>query len=229
MTLKTSLLVGVAAGVALVGGCQSTNSENVKTAGMAATFRTTDALSGNVAAHAQFKIGSSYIDLSGGDALYCDGIKLGKSEGAFNEINYDATVPRRTPGDVYVFEFVRPATGEDHASYAIAPEPVVITAPSNGTLATSAVPLVVRWAVATQGGISISVTGPDVTTHRYSVGTALGTFTIPGGDLACAANLTACTRTLTVTRTVVGSGDPDFESASVESITASSVDIQIQM
>jgi len=229
MTSKTSLLVGVAAGIALVGGCQSTNSENVKTAGIAAAFRTTDALSGNVAAHAQFKIGSSYIDLSGGDALYCDGVKLGKSEGAFNEINYDATVARRAPGDLYVFEFVRPNTGEDHASYAIAPQPVVITAPSNGTTALSSAPLVVSWAAATQGGISISVTGSGVNSRLYSVSADGGTYTIAANDLRCADNLTACNGALTVTRTVVGSGDPDFESASVESISSASLDIQIKM
>ena len=223
---KTSLL---SAATLLLLGCQSANSENVKTPGIAASFRTTDAASGNVAAHAQMKIGSTYIDLSGGDALYCDGVKLGKSEGLLNEINYDATVVRRAPGDLYVFDFQRPATGEDHQSYAIAPEPVVISAPSNGAAVNSKTALVVTWASATQGGINISVTGSGVNSRAYSVGADRGTYTIAANELVCRDNLTACAGAVTVTRTVVGSGDPDFESASVQSITDASVDIQIRM
>jgi hypothetical protein len=210
-------------------GCQSANSENVKTPGIAASFRVTDALSGGVAAHVELKIGSTYIDLSGGDALFCDGVKLGKSEGLLNEVLYDATVSRRTPGDSYVFEFRRPDPPEDHLSYAFSPEPVVISVPSNGAVISSKSATSVAWATAAQGSIGISVTGSGVHNKYYGVGADRGTFTIPQNDLICEENLTSCSVLLTITRTVVGTGDPDFESAQVESVTNASIDLQLKM
>lgn len=229
MLKKTSLLVGLGFASWFLGGCQSTNSENVKTPGMAATFRITDDGSGSAAAHAQLKIGSTFIDLSGGDALYCDNVKMGKSEGLLNEINYDATVARLVPGQSYVFEFLRPATSESHLSFAIAPDPVVISVPSNGASVSSRLPVSVAWTTSAMGSISIRVTGSGVHNRLYAVGADRGTFAIAANELVCEDNLTACSGLLTVTRTVVGSGDPDFESAEVESITSSSVDIRIQM
>ena len=228
MPTRIGLLVALAFAAPVLGGCQSTNSENVKTPGMAATFRATDDTIGTVAAHAQLKIGSTYIDLSGGDAIFCDNVKLGKSEGAFNEIDYEATIARLAPGQSYVFEFRRPATSESHLSYVIAPDPVVIAAPGNGSIVSSKAPLSVAWTAAAMGGISISVTGSGVRGRSYSVGSDQGSYTIPANDLVCGDNLVACSGVLTVTRTVVGSGDPDFESADVKSITSANVDIQVQ-
>ena len=228
MVTRIGLLLCLAAVWPVLGGCQSTNSENVKTPGMAATFRTTDDIIGTVAAHAELKIGSTYIDLSGGDALYCDNVKLGKSEGLLSEIDYDATVARLAPGQSYVFEFRRPSTSESHLSYAIAPDPVVIAAPSNGAIVRSTAPLSVAWTTAAMGGIGITVTGSGVHNRSYGVAADHGTYTIPANDLVCEENLVACSGVLTVTRTVVGAGDPDFESANVQSITSASVAIQIE-
>jgi len=227
MATRTGWLVCLCAAAPLA--CQSTNSENVKTPGIAATFRTTDDSSGTVAAHAQLRVGSTYIDLSGGDALFCDNVKLGKSEGLLNEINYDAAVARLTPGASYVFEFRRPASSESRLSYAIAPDPVVIAAPGNGGMVSSQAPLPVAWTPAAMGGISISVTGSGVQNRSYAVGPDHGTYTIPANALLCENNLGPCSGVLTVTRTVVGSGDPAFESVDVESMTSASVNLQIQM
>lgn len=209
--------------------CQSANSENVKTPGIAASFRMTDSLSGAVAAHAELMIGSTYIDLSGGDSLSCDGIKLGKHEGLLNDILYDANVPRRQPGDSYAFEFRRPDFGETHLSYAVAPDPVVISAPSNGASVSAKSSISVAWATAAQGSISISVSGSGVQNRAYGVGADRGTYTIMPNDLACEDRLTSCSALLTVTRSVIGMGDPDFESAKVESITQASIDLRLQM
>ena len=229
MTKKASLFVRLGFAALFLGGCQSTNSENVKTPGIAATFRITDDYSGGAAAHAQLKIGSTYVDLSGGDALYCDNVKLGKSEGLLNEINYDTTVPRLIPGESYVFEFLRPTTAESHLSYAIAPDPVVISVPSNGASVSSKLPVSVAWKTSAMGSISLSVTGASVHNRFYAVGADRGTFAIAANELVCEDGQPACSGLLTVIRTVVGSGDPDFQSADVESITSASVDIGIQM
>lgn len=210
-------------------GCQSANSENVRTPGIAANFRVTDQNSGTVAAHVELKIGSTYIDLSGGDTLSCDGVKLGKREGLLNEVLYDASVPRRQPGDRYVFEFRRPDFAESHSSYAVAPDPVVISAPGNGAIVSSKSAVSVAWTAAVQGSIGISVTGSGVHNQSYGVGADRGTYAIPANDLVCEDKLAACSALLTVTRTVIGIGDSDFESAEVKSITEASIDLRLQM
>jgi hypothetical protein len=201
----------------------------VKPPGIAASFRVTDQLSGPVAAHAELKIGSTYIDLSGGDTLSCDGIKLGKHEGLLNEVLYDGSVTRRQPGDSYVFEFRRPDFAESHLSYAVAPDPVVISVPGNGAVVSAKSPISVAWTTAAQGSIGISVTGSGVHNRSYGVGADRGTYSIPANDLACEDNLTSCSALLTVTRTVIGLGDTDFESAEVKSITDASLDLRLQM
>jgi hypothetical protein len=209
--------------------CKSTNSENVRTPGIAVDYRVTDNQFGTVSASAVMKIGSTYIDLSGGDALYCEGVKMGKAEGGLREVMYAANLNRLVPGDSYEFQLYRPATRETHFSYAIAPEPVVITAPSSGESVSSRLPLSVVWTAAAQGNMSVHVTGSSVRSQSNNVGLDRGSYTIPANTLVCEDNLIWCAGTLTVTRTIVGVGDPDFESATVESITEARVDIQIQM
>jgi hypothetical protein len=227
--MKNESITALLAFATFIAACQSANSENIKTPGIAASFRITDNKSGTAAAHAELKIGSTYIDLSGGDALLCNGIKLAKSEGVLNEIRYDATVARLSPGGSYEFDFNRPSSGESHASYAVAPEPVLITAPANGTLVSAKAPLSVSWQAAAQGSIGISMVGSGVHTRTYGVGVDAGTYTIPAGDLACEQSYKTCSAALTITRTVIGTGDPDFQSAGVQSITDASIDITIQM
>ena len=214
----------------LLAGCkQKADSGNLKTSSLAATFRITDDPSGNAAAFAQLMQGSRYLDLNNGDGLYCDNVKLAKNDELLSGIDYEGTIPRRPVGDSYIFEFRRPSTGEYLYSYAIAPTPMVITAPANATTIDPLASLQVAWEVASPSGIKIEVTGTGLKKGYSSSLADQGSFTIPAGSLLCSDELISCEATLTLSRTVMGKGDIDFQSAKVESISQASVSIKIGM
>jgi hypothetical protein len=230
MLTRTSLLMAMAMGAALLAGCkQKVESGNLKTSSLAATFRISDDPSGNAAAFAQLMQGDRYLDLNNADGLYCDGIKLAKNDQTLSGIDYQGTVPRRPVGELYLFEFRRPSTGEYLYSYAIAPNPMVITAPTNATTIDPLAPLQLTWDVASPSGIRIEVTGTGMKKGYSSSVADQGSFTIPANSLLCSDELMSCEATLTLSRTVMGNGDTRFQSCKVESISQASVSIKVQM
>lgn len=66
---------------ALFLGCTSATSTDVKTSGISADYGvTTFEGTTQASVRATFTIGSTYLDLQGGDAAYCDGVALSATQ-----------------------------------------------------------------------------------------------------------------------------------------------------
>ncbi|MCB0341444.1 MAG: hypothetical protein H6626_13825 [Pseudobdellovibrionaceae bacterium] len=167
-------------------GCSNTDSENVKTKGIYASFDVS-ASNGAATAIAKFQVGGptgSFLDLSSGDSITVNGLVLTRQE-LLGIIEYRKSVPY-SEGGIYTFVFSR-EDEEPYTSTVTLTEAVTISSPTAGANATKGQSLSVQWNAGADASDSISVSlskqGDDETGYSSSslVSTA-SSHTIPASD-----------------------------------------------
>lgn len=109
--MKTNTLLLISALFLLV-GCAKTNSENIKTAGIYATYRIEGNNQNSATCTVQFQVGGAtgtFLNLTSGDSVTCDGQSMNRSEIA-GIITYSASVAYLV-GKTYNVNFSRPDEG----------------------------------------------------------------------------------------------------------------------
>ena len=128
--LYLSLLSGL-----LLLSCSRTTSDNVKTSGFYATIRVAGSSTNTatVSCSAQFQVGGStgtYLDLTGGDTVTCNGNSMTKTEFA-GIVTYSASVTYSV-GSTYTVTLTR--SGESpYTSSVTLPEAVTVLSPANAS------------------------------------------------------------------------------------------------
>jgi hypothetical protein len=111
VALKTNILLLISA-LFLFVGCAKTNSDNVKTSGIYATYRVVGNNQNSATCTVQFQVGGAtgtFLNLSSGDTVTCDGQSMVRSEIA-GIITYSASVAYQA-GKAYNVDFSRPNEG----------------------------------------------------------------------------------------------------------------------
>lgn len=141
---------------AFVVGCSNTDSDNVKTSGIYATFDI-QATNGTATAVAKFQVGGAtgtFLDLSSGDSITVNGLPLSRQE-LLGIIEYRRAVSYSV-GDTYTFVFSR--DGEDpYTSTVTLTEAVTISSPSVGADITKGTAISVQWNAGTDINDEVSV------------------------------------------------------------------------
>lgn len=162
--MKTTLgmLLLAICGVSI--SCSNTNSDNVKTSGFYVTYTVRGNNQNSVSCTATLQVGGStgtYLDLSGGDSVTCNGNSMSRSE-FLGMITYSATVPYSVGG---TYTVVLNRSGETpYSSTAVLPEAIANMNPSSATSYTKGNPISPSWTS------SASALDGMVVTLNYSAG-----------------------------------------------------------
>lgn len=135
----------IAVAAFLVGGCSKVPSDNVKTAGIYASYSIRGNNQNSVVCTVQFQAGGStgtFLDLSAGDSVTCNGQSMSRNEFA-GIITYSATLPY-TVGAVYTVIFSRANEGS-YTSTVTLPEAIEGISPSQGTTIQKGSALTASW------------------------------------------------------------------------------------
>lgn len=227
-------VVLVAAGLAAVTGCESADSEDIRTSGIYATF-SAESDGSSTKAVAVLRVGgaasNTFVKLSNGDTLTVSA--AGQTQ-ALMEVNllqaysYQGTFSAVNENAAYVFNFDRATDTEDAPNSNVnLPATFAISAPAAASQFSRSAPITVTWAPSgTTDRMSLEVRGDCIQTRILDVTGDPGTFTINGGTINPLAGRTAdnCSSTITVRRARTGTLDPAFtEGGSVVGIQARQV------
>lgn len=167
--MKTNFLITTAL-ISLLGmGCANTESDNVKTAGFYADYNVlTQATNPTVAVcSATFRVeaGGTFINLSSGDSVTCNGQAMSRSE-IFGMVSYTVNLPA-TVGGVYTVVLTRAGESPYSASVTL-PNPVSITSPANNFATTKGAPLNFSWTTngAAEDSMRVSTVNANATADR---------------------------------------------------------------
>lgn len=217
--------------------CSSTDSSDVKTHGMHATYTAVSDGSGT-RAEAVLKVGGAasndFVKLSSGDTLT---VTAGSetsplTETHFGELySYVADLQADAAGTVFTFNFDRTDDEDAPASSATMPTAFNVTAPAAATVVSRAGALTITWDnSATADQMSVDVKGDCILDFHKSVTGDPGTFTINAGDLRTPDNKQneSCSGTVVVNRTRAGTLDAHFgEGGSVTATQMRSVSVRL--
>lgn len=145
-------------------GCAKTDSSNIKTSGFYADYTVkTSATNPSVATcSASFRVeaGGTYIDLSSGDTVTCNGQSMSRSE-LFGIVTYTATLAA-TVGSTYTVVLTRSGEAPYSASVTL-PEAVSPTSPASGASGTKGNVLSFSWATSSSSIDTMTVSSSSVT------------------------------------------------------------------
>jgi hypothetical protein len=150
--------------------CSQEDSAYVQTEGINARFEVIADTNNNTICKAVFRVGNggiggTYLELSGGDAVYCNGNKMYKRE-FLGAIEYRANV-NYLPGMDYVFEFRRPE--ETHYANVRMPSAPVITSPSNYQYLAKNQMVQIRWQQEHSSKVWVSLASKEQYVHQNGI------------------------------------------------------------
>lgn len=214
-------------------GCSTTTSDNVKTSGIYAIF-TIENLYGkpNVTAKATLQVGGitgSYIELVGDDELFCDDKKLSVQKvPGVNMIIYTADLPKKNPGEKYVFKFKR--SGEEHLIEVTQLKEIHITQPEQSASFKINQDIKIKWEPVSTERIDLEVDGDCIDLFSQPSIQDNGEYIITGGTLKFdeIEKLDRCTATVTVKRYISSGVPKEFDGGNTFSYSISQVNIQIE-
>lgn len=209
-------------------GCTSATSTDVKTSGISADYGvTTFEGTTQASVRATFTIGSTYLDLQGGDAAYCDGVVLNREKNVLGQITYTGALPRKAVGQTYTFELRR--SGETLRSTVTQPASIAVAAPTQGQDLKVGASATVRWSGA--GGETRVTIGQNDCLDTASVDAPASATeaTLPGDKIRFAQGKTGpCNAaTVGVSRNVEGVGSSSFKSVSIKATNIAEVPVHV--
>lgn len=139
----------IAVAAFLAGGCSKVPSDNVKTAGIYASYSIKGNNQNSVVCTVQFQAGGStgtFLDLSSGDSATCNGQSMSRNEFA-GIITYSATLSYAV-GVVYTVVFSRANEGS-YTSTVTLPEAIEGMSPGHGTTIQKGSALTASWVPST--------------------------------------------------------------------------------
>jgi hypothetical protein len=202
----------------VLAGCPRENSCNILTDGIHFSFAVLEK-DGGATVTASFHVGGPFgtaLSLGDcGDDITVNGVPLQEKRGAF--VYYHAVL---APADLYTFEFTRDGEGP-YVSEVVAPPPVMIAAPAEGTVISRAAAFDIVWEdnYEASPGIGLFIGGPCVEGVLRDIGDT-GLCTVNAEDLELPGVADSCDVTISLTRTTAGTMDPAIKGT----IVARSVD-----
>lgn len=217
--------------------CESTDSEDVKTSGMYATFTAISDGSGT-RAEAVLKVGgatsNTFVKLSSGDTLSVKAASesLTLTETHFGELySYVGDLTADAPGTEFTFVFDRTSDEDAPSSKATMPAAFNITAPAASTVIKRSESNTITWdSSGSSNAMTVEVKGGCIIDYRQAVTGDPGTFTLNAGALKTPQNkeTESCSGTIVVTRASAGTLDPAFgEGGSVTASQQRTVEVRI--
>lgn len=162
--MRKNLLLSMVILAAIVVGCAKTDSSNIKTSGFYADYAVkTLATSPSVATcTATFRVeaGGTYIDLSSGDTVTCNGQSMARSE-LFGIVTYSANLTA-TVGATYTIVLTRSGEVPYSASVTL-PEAVSPTSPANNASGAKGSVLNFSWTTSSSSTDAMTVSASSVT------------------------------------------------------------------
>ncbi len=209
-------------------GCTSATSTDVKTSGISADYAvTTFEGTPQAAIRATFTIGSTYLDLQGGDAAYCEGVALNREKNALGQIVYTVALPRKAVGQTYTFELRR--SGETLRSTVTQPATITVAAPTQGQDLKVATNATVRWS-GTGNETRITIGQSDCLDTAWVDAPASATeATLPADKIRFAQGKTGpCnSATVGVSRSVAGVGAASFKSVDIKATNIAEIPVHV--
>ena len=150
----------------IIQGCAKTNSDNVKTSGFYATYKITANNQNSATCTSTFQVGGltgTYLDLSAGDSITCDGQAMSRSDFA-GIVTYSAIVAYQV-GKTYNFVLMRVGEGS-YTSSAVLPAVISGNSPSGNPSIHKGSPINLLWTVSNNVFDSMDIT------LSYSTGTS---------------------------------------------------------
>lgn len=213
---------------ALFLGCTSATSTDVKTSGISADYGvTTFEGTTQASVRATFTIGSTYLDLQGGDAAYCDGVALNREKNVLGQIEYTGSLPRKAVGQTYTFELRR--SGETLRSTVNQPASFTVAAPTQGQDLKVGTSATVRWS-GTGNQTRVTIGQNDCLDTAWVDAPATATeATLPGDKIRFSQGKTGpCNAaTVSVSRNVEGVGSSSFKSVSIKATNIAEVPVHV--
>lgn len=162
--MKKNLLISMMIVAVLGSGCAKTDSDNIKTSGFYAdyTVKTLASNSSVATCSATFRVeaGGTYIDLSSGDTVTCNGQSMSRSE-ILGIVTYSANLTA-TAGATYTIVLTR-AGESPYSSSVTLPEAVSPTSPAQGASAVKGNALSFSWATSSNSTDAMVVSASSVT------------------------------------------------------------------
>lgn len=209
-------------------GCTSATSTDVKTSGITADYGViTVEGTTQASVRATFTIGSTYLDLQGGDAAYCDGVVLNREKNVLGQITYTGSLPRKAVGQTYTFELRR--SGETLRSTVSQPASFTVAAPTRGQDLKVGTSATVRWSGG-DGQTRITIGQNDcLDTAWIDVPASATEATLPGDKIRFSQGKTGpCNAaTVGVSHDVEGVGSASFKSVSIKATNLAEVPVHV--
>jgi hypothetical protein len=217
MPRSTAFLAGIATLAALLAspGCTIAASTDVKSSGISAFYdvQSLQSTADRVSVTASFKVGSTVLDLIGGDTVSCDGVTLTRNKDALGNIEYRGSVPKKGVGERYAFEFKR--SGESFVSTVGQPDTIAPIAPAVGSDVLRTTRFEVQWDKATPR-TTVSVSEPGCVSsagidgsNKTSVAFEPNSLTFSGSPISCPKAQIA------ISRSVAGVGSEGLKSVDI--------------
>lgn len=215
--MKKNLLSSLVLVSAFAINCAKTDSDNIKTSGFYANLQVKSSASNPSVAvcSASFQVesGGTFIDLSSGDVVTCNGQSMARSE-LLGIVSYTANLTA-TVGGTYTIVLTRSGESPYSASVTL-PEAVVATSPANNYSGTKGTSLSFSWTSSSNSSDSMFVMASSVTSGDNKCPTTAmftdsapengaGSFSASEMSLPATGVAGACAMTMTWQRTRLGS------------------------
>ncbi len=217
-------------------GCASTESQDVRTSGIFATFTATSDGT-TTKAQAIFRVGeassNTFVNLESGDSAT---VTVGQDARTLTENHlgdyyfYSVDVPVVAGASEFVFALTREADEDAPNSRVALPEPLTVSAPAASANLSRAQALTITWAPASlTDAITIEVKGDCIVDYRRNVSGDPGTFQIEGAAIQAHNNRTgeSCPGTVVVTRSRNGTLDPAYSGGLVTGAQQRTVSVRL--
>ena len=231
--MKSSIFSNLIILVILVSsGCSSTTSDNVKTSGIYAIFTIQNKYGQDiVTAKASLQVGGitgSYIELVGDDELYCDDKKLSTSKPGLGIIEYVAQLPKKKPGEKYVFKFKR--KDEEHTIEVVQLKDLHITEPAQSQSFKISQDIKIKWEPTSTENIDLTIDGDCIGPFTKLFSTDNGEYIVSGGTLKFDedAEVKKCTANIWMRRNISTGIPKEFDGGTAFSYSIAEVNIQIE-
>lgn len=145
VVVKILKLIALLTSLAAAAGCAKTASENVKTSGFYVTYKVTGNNQNSAVCTASFQVGGAlgtYLELSSGDNITCDGQQMSRSEYA-GIVTYSTNVSYQV-GKTYSLVLSRAGEG-DYTSSVVLPTEIFGASPANNSSFQKGSAISVSW------------------------------------------------------------------------------------
>ncbi len=224
---KNLAIVVAALGLWLVAGCETTDSENVKTSGIWAKFQVDDNGDGTVTAWALLRVGGptgTVVDLSGGEHVQCNGAALTEYFDPITNLHWSRGVIPAAADGLYDFDFVR--TDETVSTEITAADPPLIDQVGHGDSWWLGSDEDITWDVTMPGDkVDIDIHGDCIEDVSYLDVDDSGIFTVPAEDMVLSGQDDVCDLTVEVTRYVGHDVNPAFQGGEAWATAADAVTV----